>query len=371
MPQILLVVGTDLGVPGLSVIFFFIVLPIIRLFLGNDLSASNENPSRFVALYLTCIPRLYVIVWTLLLSWTIWELATKPMTLLGYIAFAFSFWIVTSLNTAIAHDLIHSRSRMDKKLGRFLDATVGYFHFSEEHATHHQRTGYYHDGDAAIPGTSVYVYAVKRYLRTLRAAWKFESSRLKRAQKNGFSNRLIYTFTIPVAIASIFYGCAGKIGLVIYLFQVVGSAFTVQAITYLQHWGLTEKETPELADYGFSWEDGCWMQACVTLNHAFHGQHHAHPGRPYYQLVAIKGGLTLPASYPVMFIIALFPKTFSKLMRDRLNEWIRRYQNRELLEHNDDCLGAMRAAKLIRQSYASNDLRMDSATGSNPVADKS
>ena len=49
-------------------------------------------------------------------------------------------------------------------------------------------------------------------------------------------------------IASAYTRYAGQTGLLIYLCQVIGAAFSVQAITYLQHWGLTETRTPELAE---------------------------------------------------------------------------------------------------------------------------
>jgi alkane 1-monooxygenase len=349
LPQITLYLGAIYGIPGLSVFFFFVGLPILRYFVGNDFSAPNNEPSALLKMYLRYIPRIYVASWIGLFVWIIWFLAISRMNLLGYVSFALSFWIVSSLNTAIAHELIHSNSELDRVLGRMLDATVGYIHFSEEHGIHHQRTGHYVGGDAATPGTSVYVYAFKRYFRTLHAAWEFETKRLKRIGASRFANRLIYAFTVPVCIAAGFYWFSGWTGLAIYLFQIVGAGFSVQAITYLQHWGLSERVTPELADYGFSWEDNCWIQACVTLNHAFHGHHHLRPHRPYYQLCSTPHSLTLPSGYPTMFIIALFPRLFSKLMQHRLDAWRRQYEQREFEMHGNDCIGMSRISSYFRK----------------------
>lgn len=305
-PQILLIAGIHLGFPLLSVAFYFVILPLLSRFVGNDRSPPNKNPSRFLGIYLRSIPGLYCVTWVLILPWTIWILATRTMSVHDYIAFSLALWIVCSINMAIAHELIHSRYSFDRKLGGLLDASVGYPHFAEEHLSHHARTGHYSEGDAAVPGTSIYAYAFRRYFRSFWLAGKYEVNRLKRRKKNWLSNRLTQKAMIPIVIASLYFLFAGC-GLWIYLFQIIGAAFTLQAITYLQHWGLSEKETPSMADYGFSWEDGCWMQACVTLNHVFHGQHHVNIKRPYYELNLIKGSLLLPASYPVMFIVALFP----------------------------------------------------------------
>ena len=347
-PQMLLVLGTYMGHPWLSVAFFFALLPVARQFIGNDLSAPNKEPSAALGLYLRSIPRVYVAIWALVLPWTVWTLATMPMTIAQYVGFSLALWIVCSLNTAVAHELIHSRSRVDRKLGSLMDASVGYFHFTEEHLSHHARNGFFHSGDAAAPGTSVYAFAFQRYGRSLLTAWEFEQGRLKRASQSWRSNRLLRKSLIPVLIATVFYAFAGPIGLGIYLFQLVGSAFTVQAITYLQHWGLSEAQTPSLADHGFSWDDGCWMQACVTLNHAYHSQHHLNMARPYYAQGFVKSGLLLPASYPVMFVVALVPSIFSSIMKTRLKLWIDANERRDSLEHDDDCIGASRIAQAMR-----------------------
>jgi alkane 1-monooxygenase len=347
LPQLAFVVGTSLGLPWLSVALFFVVLPVVRKFVGNDLSPPNKRPSGLLRIYLQAIPRLYFVAWTLVLPWVIWIVATKPMSTPECAGFTLALWIVCSLNAAIAHELIHVRSRFDCVLGQLLYASIGYFHFPEEHMSHHARTGHYYDSDAAVPGTSVYAYAAKRFIRTFHLAWAYEAERLKDMRWGWLASRLLYRSIIPLAIASAFYVYAGKLGLAIYLFQIIGAAFTVQVITYLQHWGLTQRETPALADYGFSWEDGCWMQACITLNHAFHGQHHLSMARSYYELSLAKGGLHLPASYPVMFVIALFPGLFSILMKSRLADWMENYERRETLAHESDCIGGVRIAQAL------------------------
>ena len=119
------------------------------------------------------------------------------------------------------------------------------------------------------------------------------------------------------------------------------------------------------------------MQACVTLNHAYHGQHHLNIRRPYYQLDLAKGCLPLPASYPVMFVVALFPAFFTYVMQCRLATWTNNYDMRETLWHNTDCIGVVRIAEALRKkpvvqhNHLAEDAFKDFATASSATGDKS
>ena len=349
LPQLLFVIGILFGFPWLAVLFFFVVLPVMRLYVGNDESPPNTVPSPLLLMYLHTVPRLYFVIWAVLLPWTMWLLSSRPFTSYEYAWIGASFWIVASLNTVVAHELSHTSTRLDRSLGVLLDATSGYFHFMEEHASHHARTGHFVGGDAAEPGLSVYRYAAMRYMRSFVDAWEYESGRLKRLGSSWVSNRLLRRALVPVAVAVGFAYCVGWKGLVFYAAEIVGVAFTVQSITYLQHWGLSQRFTPEVQDFGFAWEDDCWMQACVTLNHAYHGQHHLNLRQPFYKLALPKGALTLPASYPVMFVLALFPLAFNMVMASRLRKWLTSVQAREKMMHDPDCIGAARITRLMRK----------------------
>jgi alkane 1-monooxygenase len=338
-PQILLVVSANARLTWIPFVFFFILLPIMRYIVGDDLSPSNKSPSKLLLIYLNAIPRLYCAVWATILPWTIWFIAVHPMSVFQYIGFSLSLWIVTSINTAVAHEMIHEQNSLDRFLGNLLDSSVGYVHFSEAHLNHHATNGHYFDSDAATPGTSIYRYTCNRYLISLSVAWEYEKKRLKHIHASWFDNRLLRKALIPVGIATAFYAFGGITGLVIYLFQIAGAIFTVQAITYLQHWGLSEMKTPAMADFGFSWDDGCWLQACLTLNIAFHGQHHLKISRRYYELELVKGGLRLPAGYPIMFMIALFPSFFTKSMAKRLAIWTEQREKGGMIKDKITCMG--------------------------------
>lgn len=339
LPMLLFVLGVKIGVPWLALGFFFLLLPLVRRFTGNDRSTPAPHVSRATSVWLRAIPRMYCLAWTGVLGWCVWHLASTPLSLAAWCGFTTSLWVITSLNLCIAHELIHARGNLDRLSGRMLAASVGYVHFAEEHAHHHARTGHAHGGDAAAPGATVYRYAFDRYRHSWTIAWNRERRRLQRCGQSWRHSALPYAGLVPIAIAGAFFYFAGGAGLACYLVQIVGAAFTLQVITYLQHWGLSERDTPELADYGFTWEDCCWMQACITLNHAYHGQHHLAPSRRFYELAPVQNGLQLPASYPVMFLLALYPRYFNQLMHARLEQWREHEGSSHLEDHTHDCLG--------------------------------
>ena len=66
--------------------------------------------------------------------------------------------------------------------------------------------------------------------------------------------------------------------------MMVGVAFGVQLITYIQHWGLGDDSIPDRIAYGRGWEEDCRFQAWVTLSISLHDQHHRDSRRPYYRL---------------------------------------------------------------------------------------
>lgn len=355
LPQALLILSVHIGLPWLVLLFFFAGLPLLRYLIGNDLSPPNPKQLHpFVRAYLRSLPRLYCLTFAILLPWAAWTFEAVPRIHGSIVGFALSLWTVFALATCVAHELIHTvNSPLDRRLGRLLAASVGYFQLYEEHFSHHERTGHYHSADVARPGQSIYTYSWERYVDTMRSALDFECARLRREGLSKIHNRVFWTALVPVLVACLFYAFGGPVALGVYVFEVVATAFAVQAITYLQHWGLSEKMTPDLGDHGFSWEEACWIQACITLNNSFHGQHHLYVRKPYYQLTMSKEALALPASYPVMFLMALFPPVLTRVMKAQLALWMNNESARKNMMHRSDCFGGGLLGRGMRSGHGS------------------
>ena len=321
LPMTLFVIGVLIGMPWLVAVFFFAIMPIVRLFVMDDPAeaADTELISATQFEFLKAIPWVQVAVWSMVLPWSMFVLSdTSAFELPG---FMLGLWTVMSLNLPVVHEMLHSRDRSDRIAARFFAGSIGYFQMLEEHKSHHTTTGVV-DGDSAAVGESLYEYAIKRYFRSFAVAWEWEKLKQARRDRSCINNRIVVTALFTVAVLSGFWVTSGWKGVAVYVVLMIGTSFSFQAITYIQHWGLTQNTAPALSNVGYSWDDRCWLQACVTLNVAYHGHHHKRPGLPYFQLSAFGRAPRLPASYPVMFLLALVPPVFNKIMIKRLQSWL-------------------------------------------------
>jgi alkane 1-monooxygenase len=324
MPMLLVLLGFYWGAHWLVPFFFFVELPLLRMAIGHDRVSGIRSDAVSGAWlnYLLWLPRCYTLVWLALLGWSIYVLGTSSLSPLNLFGFAVSMWIIYSLNLAVAHELVHSHHAIDRGLARILSATSGYWHFADEHRSHHATNGSAQLVDAAPMHMHVYRYAWLRYLATWRCAWDWELAAQMRQRRAAFTNRLVWWAIAPIGVLALHGFAAGLAGAIFFVTMAAGTAFSLQAITFLQHWGLAQAQTPESAIYGYAWEEGCAMQACVTLNHAFHSHHHLKPGLRYYELQAVAGAPQLPASYPVMFIVMLVPALFRRIMTRQRAAWL-------------------------------------------------
>lgn len=193
---------------------------------------------------------------------------------LPVVGFGFSLWMTLLFATCVAHELIHRRDKRQAMLGHLLGGICGYPALGIEHLAHHGR-----------PGDT----ARAEYPLRSESVWQFASRRLRRVGEEMFGRRapvwnrrsqalgLVRTRAALVATALTwlaFAAIGGWSGAVLYLFMMVGVAFGVQLITYIQHWGLGDDSIPDRIGFGRGWEEDCRFQAWITLSISLHDEHH-------------------------------------------------------------------------------------------------
>ena len=127
-------------------------------------------------------------------------------------------------------------------------------------------------------------------------------------------------------LAGIVYGWAG---LVSYLALAAYAQVQLLLSDYVQHYGLTRARRADgaLEPIGpsHSWNAGGWFSCHLMLNAPRHSDHHAHPAHTYPALVLPDRAAAprLPASLPVMSVLALYPGGFRRVMRRAQDRWAR------------------------------------------------
>ena len=323
------------GFPVFSVGLFFILLPALRYFWPIDFPRGVlEDELSSLMVPLSYLPLICCVVFYLSASIFPFVIDFEAWSFGRVLGVWVSFWIYASLSLAAAHDMIHRREPSEAILGRFVAAASGYIHFMEEHKSHHASSGRGHDPDCAGRGENVYLYAARTSISGFRDAlvWSKEIA----SRKNLRLNHLWVTALIPAVFVGGYWALHGAAGLVFYLTLSVAVFFAFRVITYLQHWGLGDFSA-RANGFGYSWDSACIFQSWVTFNIALHDAHHAHPSRPYYLLESPEKTPLLPASYPVMFLLALIPGLLRPLMERRINEWQEAVKNETPFHQDEVC----------------------------------
>jgi alkane 1-monooxygenase len=105
-----------------------------------------------------------------------------------------------------------------------------------------------------------------------------------------------------------FGAMAGWVGAITYVSVIVLVAFSIQLVTYMQHWGLGDDVRDDAHARAWGWEHDCRLQAWVTLNLSLHHAHHLDPHRPYYRTTLAAGSPRLPAGYVLLMFAACLPR---------------------------------------------------------------
>jgi Fatty acid desaturase len=322
LPFVLLIVGQAIDAPYLAAAIIFGVGPLSRPVLGNVSNELAEWDERTATL-LDRLPVVYAAAFPLLLGWVFSDLAAHPPSrLLSWIWLGLSLWTCMFFAVVVAHELIH-QGRHRRRIGWLLAGAAGYPLLAHEHLPHHSTSGNVDLAEWPRRDESVWGFVARRTVRVIRSAAEhnaiFAARKGRSAINGGLPEALLATAVVSVAFAWV----AGLAGLALYLCVAAGVHVGVQAITYLQHWGLGV-DSVEGADEGrYAWEDRCQFQVWLMLHLALHHAHHQRSSVPYYLLAPHARSPRLPAGYVLLLVASFIPPLWRWLMTPALESWKR------------------------------------------------
>ncbi len=266
------------------------------------------------------------IVHFVLLGLTIRALASGGLGPLGWIGLYLGAGLYFGqVSNANAHELIHRTDRRLFQLGKWIYISLLFGHHTSAHTkVHHRYAATADDPNTARLGESFYAFAPRAWRDGFRKGYEMERADIMRRGTGGATPYVTYAFGAAGFLAVTWFAF-GWAGILAYLGLAAYAQLQLLLSDYVQHYGLTRapgedgKPLPIGPDH--SWNAGGWFTAHLMLNGPLHSDHHAHPTRPYPALALPDPGLAprLPASLPVMSVLALYPGGWRRVMHRALD----------------------------------------------------
>jgi alkane 1-monooxygenase len=241
---------------------------------------------------------------------------------------AFSVGFVTgSQGITFAHELGHSKSKIDRFCAWLLMTTVCYGQFMVEHYRgHHVRAATHEDPATARFGESFYQFFPRTLWGNFRGAWQLEAQRVHQRKASWLRSPLVWsTFTslALIAVPALSFQAGSAMKYIAYFVLQSVVAFTLlEIVNYIEHYGLQRKAAGNggrREPFGLmhAWNANHLATNSLLVNLQRHSDHHMHPGKIYPELDALPGP-QLPTGYAGCLILALLPPLWFALMNPRL-----------------------------------------------------
>lgn len=308
--------------------FLFVLLPTVDYLLGHDPrnpdaaeTQTLESDVWFRIMTLAAVPaQACVLVWS---GWHFVEAGFGPGGVAGWLLSQGIVGGVLAIN--VAHELIHKEPALERAAGGLLLTSVGYHGFKIEHVRgHHVHVSTPEDASSARFGQSLWHFLPRALLRNTANAWKLEAARLRRLGLRGWSprNELIGWTALWLLFAAAFWFWLGPRGLIFFFAQGFFAACSLEIINYIEHYGL---ERARLGDGRYertthlhSWNSDYLLSNLFLFHLQRHSDHHETPRRRYQTLLHHPDSPQLPGGYAAMFVLALCPPLWFRIVDPRV-----------------------------------------------------
>jgi alkane 1-monooxygenase len=226
--------------------------------------------------------------------------------------------VTGSQGITFAHELGHSKSRFDRALAWLLMASVLYAHFMVEHYRgHHRRAATHADPASARFGESLWCFLPRTLAGSWTSAWDLEARQLTQRRLGWIASPLVWAaFAQAVGLVAL-TAAFGTQALLFWLVQAAYALFLLEAINYIEHYGL-ERAEGERFGAQHAWNADAAITNSFIANLQRHSDHHLHAWKPYATLAARPDAPQLPTGYAGCLFLASVPRLWFALMHPRL-----------------------------------------------------
>jgi alkane 1-monooxygenase len=262
------------------------------------------------------------------LIFSLWRVSFRPVSVVEAIGFILAVSLTTSIGMVAAHELVHRRRAIERGLGLLLLALASNLQYRLHHVHgHHKRIGVPGDMETAGRGENVYLFALRCYFGQHIWSLRSEMERLRRRNRAplGPGNRLLWYLAIELGIVVTIFAVFGWRGLLFFLAQCYVATFLLNAVFYLEHYGLVRKEIEpgryEPVAERHSWNSNHRLTNWTVYNLARHSGHHVHETIQYEGLGNSPDTPQLPTGYGGMILLAMVPPLWRRIMDPRAEQW--------------------------------------------------
>jgi alkane 1-monooxygenase len=280
---------------------------------------------------------LQIVAWSwipLHASLVLWALGRSSSPLISvseYFTLMFQIGMIGGIfGISLAHELMHKHSRVEQRLAEALMIMMSYPHFCIEHRYgHHSNVATPLDPATARLGESFYLFYPRAVVGSIRSAWCIEKARLRRLNLCiwDYRNRMLNYCAIISGLYILDGFAFGWKGILLFFGQSIIAISILELMNYIQHYGLTRKQLStrcyETIHPHHAWNSNHVITNCILWNLGRHPDHHCQSDITYANLHNIGSAPQLPAGYFSMFVAALMPPLWFKIMDDRIDRWRR------------------------------------------------
>jgi alkane 1-monooxygenase len=303
------------------------LVPTLDWWLGED----RNNPPEAM------VPALDQDRWYRWLTWLVvpaawltvavaaWIAVRGDLSLFGWLGLAVSAGWTSGAGINAGHELGHKKGTLEPWLARFALAPACYGHFVVEHVRgHHRDVATPEDPASARFGESYYRFMLREIPGAFRRAWRLERERLAGLGRGALDpgNENLQAWALSVVFWGALLLVLGPWVLPFMLVQAVFAYALLSAANYVEHYGLLRER---LADGRYertsprhSWNSNHVVSNLLLYQLQRHSDHHAWPARRYQCLRHFDEAPQLPSGYFGMFMLALLPPLWRRVMDPRV-----------------------------------------------------